>query len=71
MSLAERRLSGPRDGGGTAGECSPPGDHAVDLYLEREAEECPDQHDQAEDQDVAGGRCDSNGPEQVRGHEDF
>jgi hypothetical protein len=62
----ERGLGGLFDSSHSAGQCPPPWPDAVNFDLQGEAEECPDQHDQPEDQDVVErwGNCD--GPDQGR-----
>ena len=51
--------------------CTAPWQHTLDFGLQGEAEERPDQHNQAEHQDVHQRGSDCHGPDQVRGHEDL
>ena len=60
-----------RDGSGAAQRGPAPGRHALDLDLQREAQERPDQHDEPEDQDVVEGRGYGDRPDQVGGDEDL
>src|SRR5438034_736880 len=61
--------AGPGDGVGevpaAADERPPPRRDALDLDLEREAEEGPDQHDQREDRHALHGRLDGHRAHQV------
>jgi hypothetical protein len=68
---SERAVGGPLDCGSAAGHGTPPRHDALDLGLQRERQERPDQHDQPEDQNVGQGRRYGHGPDQIRGHQDF
>jgi MFS family permease len=70
--LARGCRGGPGPGRPCAAQLRPaPGRYALDLDLQREAQERPDQHDEPEDQDVLQGRGHGDGPDQVGGDEDL
>ena len=51
--------------------CSLPRHNTLDLGLQREAQNRPDQDDQPENQDIVEGGCDSDRTDEVGRHEDF
>jgi len=71
------RLVGGRGGGGVLDDCRPahqaasPRRHPVDLDLQAEAQERPDEHDDPEDDDILKGGGDRHGADEVPGDEDF
>jgi hypothetical protein len=63
----------PRPGGSPHAShlCSLPGHNTLDLGLQREAQNRPDQDDQPENQEVVEGGCDGDRTDEVGRHEVF